>query len=224
MKILVAEDERDLNHVIVKHLKKNGYVADSAYDGEEASDYLAVTPYDAVILDIMMPKKNGVQVLEEIRNKDLPIPVLFLTAKDDPEDIVKGLDKGADDYLVKPFHFSELLARLRAIIRRKYGNVSNTLTVDDLELDLSKKSVTRGGEPVNLTSKEYEILEYLMQNKDRTLSREQIIDHVWDFTYEGDSNIVDVMIKNIRKKLDVGSKKPVIRTKRGLGYVLKEPE
>ena len=146
----------------------------------------------------------------------------MLTARDSADDKVKGLDLGADDYLVKPFDFNELLARMRAVVRRKYGNSSNNLTIGDLVLDTSKKSITRGEKEIELTGKEYEVLEYLMQNKNRILSREQIKQHVWDYNYEGDSNIIDVLIKNIRKKIDVEDGKQIIYTKRGLGYVIRE--
>lgn len=223
MRILIVEDERDLNNVISRHLKKQGYSTDSAFDGEEALDFLMVGNYDLIILDVMMPKLNGYQFLKKIRDNKDATPVLMLTAKSLIEDRVQGLDAGADDYLVKPFDFSELSARIRAMIRRNHGNVSNEVKVDDLILDLGSRSVSRDGISIDLTGKEYEILEYLIQNKNRIISREQIKDHVWGFDYEGESNVIDVLIKNIRKKIDVGgSRKAVIHTKRGLGYVIKE--
>lgn len=196
MKILLVEDEIDLNNIVTKYLKKNGYSVDSVFDGEEALDYLKYGEYDLVILDIMLPKINGFEVIKELRNKGNHTSVLMLTARDSADDKVKGLDLGADDYLVKPFDFNELLARMRAVVRRKYGNSSNNLTIGDLVLDTSKKSITRGEKEIELTGKEYEVLEYLMQNKNRILSREQIKQHVWDYNYEGDSNIIDVLIKN----------------------------
>ena len=222
MKILLVEDEIDLNNIVTKYLKKNGYSVDSVFDGEEALDYLKSGEYDLVILDIMLPKINGFEVIKELRNKGNHTSVLMLTARDSADDKVKGLDLGADDYLVKPFDFNELLARMRAVVRRKYGNSSNNLTIGDLVLDTSKKSITRGEKEIELTGKEYEVLEYLMQNKNRILSREQIKQHVWDYNYEGDSNIIDVLIKNIRKKIDVEDGKQIIYTKRGLGYVIRE--
>ena len=222
MKILLVEDEIDLNNIVTKYLKKNGYSVDSVFDGEEALDYLKYGEYDLVILDIMLPKINGFEVIKELRNKGNHTSVLMLTARDSADDKVKGLDLGADDYLVKPFDFNELLARMRAVVRRKYGNSSNNLTIGDLVLDTSKKSITRGEKEIELTGKEYEVLEYLMQNKNRILSREQIKQHVWDYNYEGDSNIIDVLIKNIRKKIDVEDGKQIIYTKRGLGYVIRE--
>jgi two component transcriptional regulator, winged helix family len=222
MKILLAEDEVDLNNVVTRYLKKNGYSVDSVLDGEEALDYLEYSEYDLVILDIMMPKVDGFEVIKKLRNKGNHTSVLMLTARDSADDKVKGLDLGADDYIVKPFDFNELLARIRAVVRRKYGNSSNKLVIGDLILDTSEKSVTRAGKQIELTGKEYEVLEYLMQSKNRILSREQIKEHVWDFDYEGDSNIIDVLIKNIRKKIDIEDGKQIIYTKRGLGYIIKE--
>jgi len=222
MKILLAEDEVDLNNVVTRYLKKNGYSVDSVLDGEEALDYLEYSEYDLVILDIMMPKVDGFEVIKKLRDKGNHTSVLMLTARDSADDKVKGLDLGADDYIVKPFDFNELLARIRAVVRRKYGNSSNKLVIGDLILDTSEKSVTRAGKQIELTGKEYEVLEYLMQSKNRILSRDQIKEHVWDFDYEGDSNIIDVLIKNIRKKIDVEDGKQIIYTKRGLGYVIKE--
>ena len=222
MKILLAEDEVDLNNVVTRYLKKNGYSVDSVLDGEEALDYLEYSEYDLVILDIMMPKVDGFEVIKKLRDKGNHTSVLMLTARDSADDKVKGLDLGADDYIVKPFDFNELMARIRAVVRRKYGNSSNKLVIGDLILDTSEKSVTRAGKQIELTGKEYEVLEYLMQSKNRILSRDQIKEHVWDFDYEGDSNIIDVLIKNIRKKIDVEDGKQIIYTKRGLGYVIKE--
>ena len=222
MKILLAEDEVDLNNVVTRYLKKNRYSVDSVLDGEEALDYLEYSEYDLVILDIMMPKVDGFEVIKKLRDKGNHTSILMLTARDSADDKVKGLDLGADDYIVKPFDFNELLARIRAVVRRKYGNSSNKLVIGDLILDTSEKSVTRAGKQIELTGKEYEVLEYLMQSKNRILSREQIKEHVWDFDYEGDSNIIDVLIKNIRKKIDIEDGKQIIYTKRGLGYVIKE--
>ena len=222
MKILLAEDEVDLNNVVTRYLKKNGYSVDIVLDGEEALDYLEYGEYDLVILDIMMPKVDGFEVIKKLRNKGNHTSVLMLTARDSADDKVKGLDLGADDYIVKPFDFNELMARIRAVVRRKYGNSSNRLVIEDLILDTSEKSVTRAGKQIELTGKEYEVLEYLMQSKNRILSRDQIKEHVWDFDYEGDSNIIDVLIKNIRKKIDIEDGKQIIYTKRGLGYVIKE--
>lgn len=219
MKILVVEDEIDLNNVIVKHLKKDGYSVDSAFNGEEAMVFTAVARYDLIVLDIMMPVMDGLTFLQKSRAAKLATPVLMLTAKDEIDDIVKGLDTGADDYLVKPFDFKELLARARTLIRRKSGSVANEIYAGKLKIDLSKKSIELGGQSIELTGKEYEILEFLMLNKGRILTRDQIKEHVWDFDYTGCSNVIDVLVKNIRKKL---GECEIIQTKRGLGYVIKD--
>ena len=224
MRILVVEDEKDLNNIITKHLKKNNFSVDSVFNGEEALEYLDYGTYDLIILDIMLPKVNGYEVIKKLRENKNETAVLMLTARDSIEDKIKGLDLGADDYLIKPFDFGELLARIRALVRRKYGNTSNTLEIDDLCIDIAKKTVVRGGKNIELTGKEYEVLEYLIQNKGHVLSRDKIRDGVWDYAYEGESNIIDVLIKNIRKKIDIGNSKQLIHTKRGLGYVLKEDE
>lgn len=222
MKILVVEDEKDLNRVITKHLKKNNYSVDSCFDGEQALDYVLYGEYDLIITDIMMPKIDGYELIKQLRVKGNSTPVIMLTAKDSLDNKILGLDSGADDYIVKPFEFDELLARIRVLMRRNYGFATNIIQVDDVVLDISKKQVTRSGESIVLTGKEYEVLEYLFKNKTGIISREQILNHVWDYDYEGVSNIIDVIVKNIRKKLDVGSKKPIIHTKRGLGYFVKE--
>ena len=197
---------------------------DSVFNGEEALEYLEYGTYDLIVLDIMLPKVNGYEVVKKLRENKNETAVLMLTARDSIEDKIKGLDLGADDYLIKPFDFGELLARIRALVRRKYGNTSNTMEIDDLCIDIAKKTVVRGGKNIELTGKEYEVLEYLIQNKGHVLSRDKIRDSVWDYGYEGESNIIDVLIKNIRKKIDIGNSKPLIHTKRGLGYVLKEDE
>lgn len=207
MKILVVEDEKDLNRVITKHLKKNNYSVDSCFDGEQALDYVLYGEYDLIITDIMMPKIDGYELIKQLRVKGNSTPVIMLTAKDSLDDKILGLDSGADDYIVKPFEFDELLARIRVLMRRNYGFATNIIQVDDVVLDISKKQVTRSSESIVLTGKEYEVLEYLFKNKTGIISREQILNHVWDYDYEGVSNIIDVIVKNIRKKLDVGSKK-----------------
>lgn len=222
MRILVVEDERDLNRVITKHLKKNNYSADSCFNGEEALDFVSYSEYDLIITDIMMPKVDGYEFIKRLRDSGKSTPVIMLTARDSLSDKIFGLDSGADDYIVKPFEFDELLARIRVLLRRNYGLSTNVIEIDDVVLDLSKKSVSRGGENIVLTGKEYELLEYLFKNKGAIRTREQIIEHVWDYDYEGASNIVDVFVKNIRKKLDVGNKKTIIHTKRGLGYLVRE--
>ena len=221
MRILLVEDEIDLNNIISKYLKKNGYSVDSVFDGEEALYYLKSTIYDLIILDIMLPKIDGYQVAKTIRMEKNNVPILMLTAKDDIDDIVTGLDT-ADDYLVKPFDFKELLARIRALIRRKYGNTTNEISVKNVTLNTTDKSVKVDNKEVELTGKEYEILEYLLQNKGKVLSRDNIRDHVWNYDYEDESNLIDVLIKNIRKKISPEDSLSIIQTKRGLGYVIKD--
>ena len=221
MKILVVEDERDLNRIITKHLKKNNYSVDSCFDGQEALDFISYSEYDLIITDIMMPNVNGYEFIDKLRANKNNTPVIMLTAKDTLEDKIMGLDSGADDYIVKPFEFDELLARIRVLMRRNYGLATNIIQIEEVTLDLAKKQVTKSGEIIDLTGKEYEVLEYLMKNKGSILSRDQILNHVWDYEYEGASNIVDVIIKNIRKKLDRGEGNTIIYTKRGLGYFVK---
>lgn len=221
MKILVVEDERDLNRIITKHLKKNNYSVDSCFDGQEALDFISYSEYDLIITDIMMPNVNGYEFIDKLRANKNNTPVIMLTAKDTLEDKIVGLDSGADDYIVKPFEFEELLARIRVLMRRNYGLATNIIQIEEVTLDLAKKQVVKSGEIIDLTGKEYEVLEYLMKNKGSILSRDQILNHVWDYEYEGASNIVDVIIKNIRKKLDRGEGNTIIYTKRGLGYFVK---
>lgn len=222
MRLLVVEDEENLRTVIRKRLTKEGYSVDACGDGQEALDYMAVSPYDTVILDIMMPKMSGMEVLKKMRAGGDQTPVLFLTAKDGIEDRVKGLDSGADDYLVKPFAFEELLARIRVMIRRQSDSASDEMTLADLTVDAGKHSVTRGGKAIELSAKEFAVLEYLMRHQGQVLSREQIEQHVWDFDYEGGSNMVDVYIRYLRRKLDEGHEKKLIHTVRGAGYVMRE--
>lgn len=222
MRILFAEDERDLNDIITKKLTAQGYSVDSVYDGEEAIDILSYTDYDAVILDIMMPKADGFAVLRALRSKGKNTPVLFLTARDSVQDRVAGLDSGANDYLVKPFSVEELLARIRAMTRTAFGVSDSLLSVGDLTMDTAAKVVKRGGKEIPLSAKEYALLEYLMHNVGIVLSREKIENHIWNFDYEGGTNVVDVYIRYLRKKIDEGYDKKLIHTVRGRGYVLRE--
>lgn len=222
MRILLAEDERDLNRILTKKLTSEGYSVDSCFDGDEAIDHLTCADYDAIILDIMMPGSDGFAVLRSLRNARKPSPVLFLTARDSISDRVKGLDSGANDYLVKPFSFEELLARVRAMIRTAHGSVSSELKVADLVLDTASGRVTRGGREITLSAKEYALLEYLMHNAGLVLSREKIEDHIWNYDYEGGTNVVDVYISYLRKKIDDGHEQKLIRTVRGRGYMLSE--
>lgn len=222
MRLLVAEDEKDLNRVITKRLQKEGYAVDSCFDGEEALDFIDMGEFDGIILDIMMPKKNGFEVLKTIRSKNNRTPVLFLTAKDGIEDRVLGLDLGAEDYLVKPFAFPELLARIRVMTRKAAGGSTNIFTLADLEIDTKAHTVKRQNQEITLSAKEYDILLYMMLNKGVVLSREKIENHAWNFDYEGGTNAVDVYIRYLRKKIDDPYEVKLIHTVRGSGYVLKE--
>ena len=222
MRLLVAEDERDLNRLIRKTLEKEGYGVDACFDGEEALYYLEHTDYDGAILDIMMPKRDGLSVLKAIRQKGSSLPVLFLTAKDSISDRVLGLDSGADDYLIKPFDFDELLARIRVMTRKRPPHTSVVLSVGDLTLDTGTHQVTRGGRPIDLSAREYAILEYMCMNPGIVLSREKIEDHIWNYDYSGGSNVVDVYISYLRKKIDGGQEKKLIRTVWGSGWTIKE--
>lgn len=222
MRILVVEDEMDLNDIIVKRLAAEGYGADACYDGAAALDYIGSTEYDAVILDIMLPQVDGLTIVRKMRQSGNTTPVLFLTARDSVAQRVEGLDSGANDYLVKPFVFDELLARIRVLTREKYGTVSNIITVADLTIDCSRRTAERAGQPINLTAKEFALLEYLAKNQEIVLSREQIENHIWGYSYEGGSNAVDVYIRYLRRKIDDGYDQKLIQTIRGSGYVLRD--
>lgn len=222
MRILLAEDERDLNRIITKKLSADGYCVDSCFDGQEAVDFLDAADYDAVILDIMMPHVDGFGVLRHLRQSGKTTPVLFLTARDSVSDKVKGLDSGANDYLVKPFSFEELAARLRAMTRKTFGMTDNILRIADLTLDTASRTVMRGNCEINLSAKEYKLLEYLMRNQGIVLSREKIENHIWNFEYEGGTNVVDVYISYLRKKIDGSRSDKLIHTIRGSGYTVKE--
>ena len=222
MRLLYAEDEEDLNKVVTKKLTEEGFSVDSCFDGREAILNAQFTEYDAAILDIMMPHADGFAVLKELRKLKKNTPVLFLTARDSIEDRVTGLDSGANDYLVKPFSFEELLARIRVLTREKHNLTENILSVADLSLNLSSHTVTRGGAEINLTSKEYQLLEYLLYNKEKGLSREKIEHNIWNCHYEGGTNVIDVYIRYLRKKIDDGFPTKLIHTVRGAGYVIRE--
>ncbi|MBQ7950534.1 MAG: response regulator transcription factor [Clostridia bacterium] len=222
MRILLAEDEADLNRVITKRLEKEGYSVDSCYDGEDALHYISVGEFDVIILDIMMPKSDGLEVLKTIRAAGNQTPVLFLTAKDSVEDRVKGLDAGAEDYLVKPFSFDELLARIRVLVRKQGKQATSEYRYADLVVDISSRMVWRGKDKIVLSAKEFEILEYMLRNKEVVLSREKIENHVWNFDYTGGTNVIDVYIRYLRKKIDSPYEKKLIHTIRGSGYVLRE--
>lgn len=222
MRILIAEDEKDLNALLKKRLEEQSYSVDACFDGQEAIDYIACTEYDVIMLDIMMPKKSGLEVLKVLRQKDRRTPVLLLTAKDSIEDRVIGLDAGADDYMVKPFAFEELLARIRVMLRKHSGQLSNLLRAGNLTMDLSSHTVTRGEQKIVLSAKEFALLRYLMMNQGIVLSRDQIEQHIWNYDYAGSSNMVDVYIRYLRKKIDDPFSSKLIHTVRGTGYVLRE--
>ncbi|MBE5035337.1 response regulator transcription factor [Gallibacter intestinalis] len=224
MKILIVEDEKTLCETIGKHLTAAGYTVDLCFDGDDALFYIEGTEYDAVVLDIMLPGTDGLTILKTIRDKQNLTPVLLLTAKSTVEDKVKGLDCGADDYLTKPFSLDELTARLRVLIRRQGGTggrADNTLTVGPLTLDTATRSATRDGKEIKLTAKEYSILEYLMRNQGVVLSRDKIEQHIWNYDYTGSSNVIDVYIRTLRKKIDADFDVKLIQTVRGMGYVIK---
>lgn len=221
MRLLIAEDEKNLNKILAKQLRDSGYTVDACFDGEDALDHIMMTDYDGIILDIMMPKMDGLEVLRKLRAKQIDTPVLFLTARDSVADRVEGLDLGADDYLTKPFAFEELLARVRVLVRKKAGNKTNVYTLADLALDTQSREVKRGETPISLSSKEFAILEYMIMNKNVVLSRDNLERHIWNYDYEGSSNMIDVYIRYLRKKIDENFDPKLIHTVRGVGYVLK---
>lgn len=224
MRVLIVEDERSLRTIIEKRLKDEGYSVDACDNGEDGKYYIETGTYDTIILDVMLPKIDGFTLLKEMREKQNKVPVMLLTAKDSIEDRVKGLDFGADDYLIKPFSFDELLARLRVLTRRQYNNTTSVLKVADLSLDTVSRTVKRQEKTINLSTKEFAILEYFIQNKGTVLSRSLIENHIWNYDYEGSSNVIDVYIRYLRKKIDDGYSSKLIHTVRGYGYVLKEQE
>lgn len=222
MRLLIAEDEKDLNKILTERLKEEHYSVDSCYDGQEALDYLASAEYDAVILDIMMPVTDGLSVLKTMRRKDDSTPVLLLTAKDGIEDRVQGLDAGANDYLVKPFAVEELLARIRVLLRKPAETPKACYRLADLEVHIDTRKVLRGGQEVKLSGKEFALLRYMIQNAGIVLSRDRLEEHLWNFDYAGGSNVIDVYIRYLRKKIDEGHEPKLIHTVRGAGYVLKD--
>ncbi len=223
-KILIVEDEKKISAVLRKGLEEEKYSVDDAFDGEKGEQLALKNPYDLIILDIMLPKKNGIQILSAIRSANIEIPVLMLTAKGTVEDRVKGLDTGADDYLVKPFAISELLARVRSLLRRKKDaeKSATTLSIADLTLDLVARKVIRGGKVIDLTSKEFSLLEYFIRNKNKTLNRSTITEHIWNYNFDTGTNIIDVYINHLRTKIDGGFDVKLLHTIRGVGYVLKD--
>lgn len=222
MRLLVVEDERDLNEIITKELIVNGYVVDSCYDGQQAYEYLTLGEYDGAILDVMLPKLDGFGVLKRIRDEGIQTPVLFLTARDTIKDIVRGLDLGADDYISKPFDLDELLARVRVMLRKKVETRENIYRCGDLVVNCNDYSVSRADKPITLSTKEFQLLMFLVRNKGIVVTREQIENNLWQFDNESNSNVIDVYIRYLRKKIDDGYDKKMIHTIRGVGYQLKE--
>lgn len=221
MRILVVEDQKDLNEIIVRKLTNEHYSVDTCFDGDDALDFIRCAEYDVIIMDIMLPGTTGIGVLKEMRSAGKKTPVLLLTALGTVEDRVAGLDAGADDYLVKPFDFDELMARIRAIIRRGGDRADNVMTLGDLTIDPESRTVTRAGSEISLTAKEFDILEYLMQNKGKVLSRDKLSNHIWNYDYDGGSNVIDVYMYHLRKKIDAGFDEKRIVTVKGAGYMIK---
>lgn len=225
MRILVIEDEKNLNNIIVKKLVMEKYGVDSCFNGDDALDYIFSAEYNVIISDIMLPGIDGFEILKTIREKGIKTPVLLLTALDGIEDRVKGLDYGADDYLVKPFAFDELMARIRVLLRRNStngnSNASNVFSIANLTVNCNSHDVFRDDVPIKLSTREFTILEYMIRNKERVLSREQIEQHIWNYDYEGGTNVIDVYIRYLRKKIDKNFEPKLIHTIRGVGYVLK---
>ena len=222
MRILIVEDEKDLRDILKKRLVREHYSVDVCGDGEEAMDFISMTSYDGILLDIMLPGKDGFTILKEVRAMGNDTPILLLTARDGVEDRVKGLDLGADDYLIKPFAFEELLARIRVMMRRKPQFITNQLKIADLILNRDTKQVMRAGKEITLSSKEFMVLECLMRNKNIVMTRSQIEQNAWNYDFEGGSNVIDVYIRYLRKKIDTGFEKKLIHTVRGVGYVMRE--
>ena len=225
MRILVIEDEKNLNDIIVKKLVSEKYCVDSCLNGNDALEYIFSVEYDVIISDIMLPGIDGFEILRRIREKEIKTPVLLLTARDGIEDRVKGLDYGADDYLVKPFAFDELMARIRVLLRRNpsssNSNASNIFSIANLTVNCNSHDVFRDKMPIKLSTREFTILEYMIRNKERVLSREQIEQHIWNYDYEGGTNVIDVYIRYLRRKIDKDFEPKLIHTIRGVGYVLK---
>ncbi len=222
MRILVAEDEKHLNRIISEAMEDEGYSVDSCFNGADALDYALGVDYDVIILDIMMPKMDGLQMVRKLRESGNSSPVLFLTARDSLADRVEGLESGGDYYLVKPFDFQELMAVVHVMTRKYTGNRSNVFTVADLSLDSSAHTVTRGGKNIELSSREFALLEYMLRNRGIVLSREMIENNLWNYNYEGGTNVVDVYMGYLRKKVDTGFSRKLIHTVWGKGWVLRE--
>ncbi len=223
VRVLLVEDNRRLSTSLKMSLEDDGYAVDTAYDGVEGQELAEMTQYDLIILDIMLPRRDGLEVCRELRRQRNRSPILMLTARDTVDDRVKGLDSGADDYLVKPFAMEELRARLRALLRREAPDKTGLLVISDLVMNPATHEVTRGDLPIDLTAKEFALLEYLMRNPNRLITREMAEDHVWSYDYEGASNVVDVYIRRLRRKVDEPFEEKLIETVRGVGYKLRKP-
>jgi len=222
VRLLIVEDEPGVAGFLEQGLKESGYAVDVARDGSEGLEYALAVEYDAIVLDILLPKMNGLEMLSEIRAKRVKSPVLLLTASDGVEDRVRGLDIGADDYLVKPFAFPELLARIRALLRRPPLQAGNILTMNDLEMDVAQRQVRRAGKRIELSPREFSLLELFLRHPNQVLTRTQIVEHVWNFDFYSDTNVVDVYIGYLRRKIDDGFEPPLLQTLRGVGYSLSE--
>lgn len=220
MRVLVVEDEKDLNSIICSKLVKEGYNVDACYDGQAALDYMEAENYDGAIMDIMIPNKDGITVLREMRNAGIQVPVLFLTAKTETQDIVRGLDAGASDYMTKPFEFSELMARLRVMLRTQNPVNENVITCGSLVVDMNNRQAIRDGKVIDLTDREYAILEYLARNRNVVVTREQIRVNIWNIDDDVNSNVIDVYIRYLRRKIDDNYEEKLIHTIRGVGYKL----
>lgn len=220
MRVLVVEDEKDLNSIICSKLVKEGYNVDACYDGQAALDYMEAENYDGAIMDIMIPNKDGITVLREMRNAGIQVPVLFLTAKTETQDIVRGLDAGASDYMTKPFEFSELMARLRVMLRTQNPVNENVITCGSLVVDMNNRQAIRDGKVINLTVREYAILEYLARNRNVVVTREQIRVNIWNIDDDVNSNVIDVYIRYLRRKIDDNYEEKLLHTIRGVGYKL----
>jgi len=222
MRILVVEDDKKVAGFIKKGLEEETYAVDVAYNGEDGLHLGSEGQYDLVILDIMLPKIDGLEILSRLRDQGRDTPIILLTAMDAVDDRVAGLNKGADDYLTKPFAFSELLARVRVLLRRGKAEAKTTLQISDLTLDLVSHNVIRGGDKIELTGKEYSLLEYFMRNQEKVLTRTMIAEHVWDYTFDTFTNVIAVYINHLRKKIDKGRASKLLHTLRGVGYIMKK--
>lgn len=224
MRVLLIEDDKKISASVVKNLKSQGYAVDTAFDGLQGEELASVNEYDVILLDVMLPKQDGWATCLNLRKASLLTPILMLTALDDVTDKIKGLDNGADDYLAKPFHFGELVARIRSLVRRKTDVRNSVIEKSSVRLNLDTHQVFREGKEIRLTSKEFSLLEFFMMNYGRVLSRQQISEHLWDMNFEPQSNVIEAFIKFLRQKIDRGFDKPLIHTIRGIGYMFSESE